>query len=693
MTSLVVTNGTSMTGKLDMNLCNISNVGTEGFSIDTATTPFSFSVAPSSTFTSGSYSYYVCTASCTLTPNILLSNVIYFAVGGGGGGGGYGAAGGAGGLQTNINGVEVVTGKQYNPGNLSLSNAQTYTIVIGSGGGGTGAAISGSNGGATIFSGSGITTITANGGGGGGGYNSAGLNGGCGGGAPLYNQATGGTGSQGGNGGNTAGEINVPYGGAGGGGIGGNGSNRPAGSPGDIIQADGGPGITFLGTAYGGGGGGGTGITSYGPRGVGGSGGGGDGGNDTDLLGINGSNGTGGGGGGGGGDVGPGGTGGTGVFILGILTSQATTTSTPVQYGSITINASSNLQITASSNVIITPALTVSGTATFLSNTILNGAVTTSYTGSNPGLLITGNDTVGGAGYINFLRVTNTSAGVTNPNKTFRINSTGVFEIINSAYTSNIFNVTDAGLLNVGGGLTAATLSNSATTNYLSFGTKSDIYDDGNFHIHTRNDGGTMWINTRGGQISMISQTIAGGSLGTGVGIGTSNLTAYVTISGSKTYAVNNYGYLAQGGAGQIPGGSGNVGYSIYASGRMQAVEFDATSDERLKDISGGITSEEAIRFVQSVSGMYYSWKSDPCGKMLSGFIAQDIHRAGFDHMVSAISNADMVGQVDDDGFTHPEGAQLTLNYSAITPYHHEAIKYLLDRVARLEAQISSLLR
>jgi len=60
--------------------------------------------------------------------------------------------------------------------------------------------------------------------------------------------------------------------------------------------------------------------------------------------------------------------------------------------------------------------------------------------------------------------------------------------------------------------------------------------------------------------------------------------------------------------------------------------------------------------------------------------------------MISVIPNASLSGQVDDDGFTHPEGSQLTLNYSSITPYHHEAIKYLLDRVARLEETISSLL-
>jgi hypothetical protein len=204
-------------------------------------------------------------------------------------------------------------------------------------------------------------------------------------------------------------------------------------------------------------------------------------------------------------------------------------------------------------------------------------------------------------------------------------------------------------------------------------------------------DGGTMWINTSGGQINLISQTVSGGSLGTGVGIGTSTLTAYVTISGSKTYTIGAYGYLHPTfGAGT--GGGTTAPYSLATSQRIQATEFDATSDERLKDISGGITAEEAIRFVQSVSGMYYSWKSDPCAGLHSGFIAQDIHKAGFNHMVSTIPNTSLSGQVDDDGYTHPEGAQLTLNYSAITPYHHEAIKYLLDRVAKLESQLSTLM-
>lgn len=55
----------------------------------------------------------------------------------------------------------------------------------------------------------------------------------------------------------------------------------------------------------------------------------------------------------------------------------------------------------------------------------------------------------GGTGYHDFLNVTNTYGSATNPNKFFRLNSTGNLEIINSAYNANIFTLTDAGVLSV----------------------------------------------------------------------------------------------------------------------------------------------------------------------------------------------------------------------------------------------------
>jgi C1q domain len=64
-----------------------------------------------------------------------------------------------------------------------------------------------------------------------------------------------------------------------------------------------------------------------------------------------------------------------------------------------------------------------------------------------------GANTQGGTGYADFLRVTNSSGGVTNPNKFFRVNTTGGLEIVNSSYGSTIFTLTDGGDVNITGNL------------------------------------------------------------------------------------------------------------------------------------------------------------------------------------------------------------------------------------------------
>lgn len=71
-------------------------------------------------------------------------------------------------------------------------------------------------------------------------------------------------------------------------------------------------------------------------------------------------------------------------------------------------------------------------------------------TGGNAiAMQISGYANKGGTGYHDFLSVTNSYGSATNPNKFFRLNSSGNLEIINSAYTTNIFTLTDAGVLSV----------------------------------------------------------------------------------------------------------------------------------------------------------------------------------------------------------------------------------------------------
>lgn len=55
----------------------------------------------------------------------------------------------------------------------------------------------------------------------------------------------------------------------------------------------------------------------------------------------------------------------------------------------------------------------------------------------------------GGVGYHGFFEVQNTYGSVTNGKKFFRLDGSGTLQIINSAYSANIFNLTDAGALTV----------------------------------------------------------------------------------------------------------------------------------------------------------------------------------------------------------------------------------------------------
>jgi len=88
------------------------------------------------------------------------------------------------------------------------------------------------------------------------------------------------------------------------------------------------------------------------------------------------------------------------------------------------------------------------------SNFSINNPVTVTYTpatANGAALTATGKDTQGGIGYFDFLKVTNTTSGVTNGNKTFRLSSAGAVEIINSTYTAPLVILSDAGNMSISG--------------------------------------------------------------------------------------------------------------------------------------------------------------------------------------------------------------------------------------------------
>jgi hypothetical protein len=97
-------------------------------------------------------------------------------------------------------------------------------------------------------------------------------------------------------------------------------------------------------------------------------------------------------------------------------------------------------------------ANTISATSTINSGTL----TTTTINGSNnqSGIVVAGSNTIGGTGYTDFIKVTNTAAGATNINKTFRVNNTGGLEIVNSAYSNLALSLSDSGNLVAGGTIT-----------------------------------------------------------------------------------------------------------------------------------------------------------------------------------------------------------------------------------------------
>lgn len=154
----------------------------------------------------------------------------------------------------------------------------------------------------------------------------------------------------------------------------------------------------------------------------------------------------------------------TSVGTLTSLSSGAITTT-----GTLALNASGGLTTNQTTFPLVnTTATTVNfagaattlsigastGTTTVNNSLAVSNSTTITYTpASTAGSAITatGKDTQGGTGYFDFFKATNTTSGITNGNKTFRLTSIGTIEIINSDYSATLLSLSDAGYLSVSG--------------------------------------------------------------------------------------------------------------------------------------------------------------------------------------------------------------------------------------------------
>jgi len=304
---------------------------------------------------------------------------------------------------------------------------------------------------------------------------------------------------------------------------------------------------------------------------------------------------------------------------------------------------------------------------------------------SDVAIYVSGSNTVGGSQYIDFLRVSNSTNPVVNPNKTFRINNIGTYEIINSSYGSIIWSLSDSGIVQIPSAA-GKTIGLRATGSAIDFGTSGgQIFDDGNFHIHSLNPGANLWMNASGsGKLVINAQTGATG----GVLIGTETQSGYVTINGSVNVSYT-YAYLTPAVAAPYTGTSfGTNPYSLTADSRIQASEFNATSDERLKNIIGKIKLADAIKFIKGVNAIQFTWKDELDKGVKTGYSAQQLIKTGFEHLVGGVPKPGLEETIDGDGFISPKDTQLVVNNDQITPYHTLLIQHLLERIEILEKKL-----
>ena len=117
------------------------------------------------------------------------------------------------------------------------------------------------------------------------------------------------------------------------------------------------------------------------------------------------------------------------------------------------------------------------------------------------------------------------------------------------------------------------------------------------------------------------------------------------------------------------PAGAGNLiisanNVSVSSAGLVTAVDFNSTSDERLKDnITPLLNAGDAV---QQLQGVAFTWKES--GEAAYGLIAQEVER-----VIPAL-----VEEVDD---------VKRLKYLGLIAFLLESIKELQDRVTALESQ------
>jgi hypothetical protein len=175
------------------------------------------------------------------------------------------------------------------------------------------------------------------------------------------------------------------------------------------------------------------------------------------------------------------------------------------------------------------------------------------------------------------------------------------------------------------------------------------------------------------------------------------NGTALQTLVGGNVYIDGGGGYCSGGNGNSVNVTQGSIifrtgaqksGNTYYGNGTQTAalmtisasqitaaVTTSGFSDIRLKKNIEEIKIEDGLNFMKNKE-VFFERKDET--KKQSGYLAQDLIKNGFEHLIYSSDYEELEETLDSDGFISPKGKMYSLNYSGVTPYHGVVIKHLL---------------
>jgi hypothetical protein len=188
-----------------------------------------------------------------------------------------------------------------------------------------------------------------------------------------------------------------------------------------------------------------------------------------------------------------------------------------------------------------------------------------------------------------------------------------------------------------------------------------------------------------GGSLNVSGNAIlGGGSLSSGA-----LACATINLTGSTSTSTSGW-QMNPAGTGAFS--LGTVNWAVNASGHdVLANRFIAACDARLKPKKRKITPEEGMKFLLECPSFIYfrrgHWESE-YGSWEAGFLAQDLHRAGFDEVLLKERDEHMPAEAE--GESGPVGERWLMLEKAPVAYLAAAVRALKAELDTLRAQIAT---